>query len=148
MKNASRYQKKYGFAKAERLRNKKEIDFLFKQGTTFFHYPFQVFFFIDKNPRQQPLRVLISVPIKKFPLAVERNKIKRVVREAYRLNKIELAESSLLSDYNLTLGWVYVAKKYPDTKKTYDQMKQIINHLLSLKPEEPSHYPSKEHTRR
>lgn len=75
--------KKFGFSKAERLTGKKKIEELFQHGSSFFLHPFLVKFLHTKEEN----RVLISVPKKKFKRAVDRNRLKRMIREAYRLNK-------------------------------------------------------------
>ena len=75
--------------KDERLRKKQIIDDLFSSGKTFHIYPFTV---VWKNTEQNlkfPAQILFSVPKKKFRKAVDRNKIKRFLREAYRKNKEE-----------------------------------------------------------
>ena len=76
--------KKFGFPKAERLTGKKKIEELFKNGSSIFLYPYLVKFI----PQDQKVhRILISIPKKKFKRAVDRNLLKRRIREAYRLNK-------------------------------------------------------------
>ncbi len=76
--------KKFGFSKAERLTGKKKIEELFKHGSSFFLHPLLVKF---HHTDEELHRVLISVPKKKIKRAVDRNLIKRRIREAYRLNK-------------------------------------------------------------
>jgi len=92
----------FTFKKEERLSGKKLIDELFETGSSFFLQPFKIFFLEKEtalNPVRQshpggliekktfPVQVLISVPTKNFKRAVDRNKIKRLIRESYRLNK-------------------------------------------------------------
>ncbi|SHN20973.1 ribonuclease P protein component [Cyclobacterium lianum] len=73
------------FSKEERLHSKKLIKELFDKGSSFFLYPFKVYYLEKEHlPHNQ---LLISVSKKKFKKAVDRNYIKRRVREAYRLNK-------------------------------------------------------------
>ena len=76
--------KKFGFPKAERLCGKKKIEELFKDGSSFFLHPILLKYIAVA---EGPHRILITVPKKKHKRAVDRNLIKRRIREAYRLNK-------------------------------------------------------------
>ena len=76
--------KTFGFPKAEKLTGKKKIEELFKDGSSFFLHPFILKY---NAVAEGPHRILISVPKKKHKRAVDRNLIKRRIREAYRLNK-------------------------------------------------------------
>jgi len=94
----------FSFRKSERLYKRKEIQELFEKGSSFHLYPFRVVV-----PRQEPPgrnhKVLISVPNRVFRKAVDRNLLKRRIREAYRLQKHKLPEGPLL------LGFVYTGSK-------------------------------------
>ncbi len=77
--------KKFGFSKAERLTGKKKTEELFRRGSSIFLHPFLLKYLpVEENPT---FRVLITVPKKKIKRAVDRNLIKRRIREVYRLNK-------------------------------------------------------------
>ena len=78
---------KFTFKKSERLSQKKSIQELFDKGSSFYLYPFKVFFIPSEAPDHQ---ILISVPKNIFKRAVDRNTIKRRIREGYRLNKSKL----------------------------------------------------------
>lgn len=75
--------KKYYFRKEERLSSVKLIDELYSQGSSFSFYPFRITYKIVENDGP-PVKVIIAVPKRKFKLAVDRNRIKRQIREAYR----------------------------------------------------------------
>lgn len=79
----------YTFTKEERLCSKKQIDLLYKNGSSFLLYPFRVSHLLVAEPKIFPVQVLISVPKKRYKRAVDRNLLKRRIREAYRLNKAE-----------------------------------------------------------
>lgn len=67
------------------------IQGLFGNGSSFVVYPFRVVYLISPCPQGVPAvpKILISVPKRRFKLAVKRNRLKRLVREAYRLEKTE-----------------------------------------------------------
>jgi ribonuclease P protein component len=94
--------KTYTFTKEERLCNKKLIDELFHNGSSFLCYPFKVSWLNTTAPQPFPAQVLFSVSKKRYKKAVDRNLIKRRIREAYRLHKQEHLYS-LLSNTNKSI---------------------------------------------
>ena len=101
---------KYTFTKKERLSSKKLIDQLFTEAKTFFSYPFKVFYLFKDAERDLPVQVLITVSKKNFKKAVDRNKIKRLVREGYRLNKLPLHDYLNENNKSVLFGLVYVGE--------------------------------------
>jgi len=78
----------YTFKKEERLCNKRLIDELFHNGSSFLCYPFKASWLpVDDAVQTMPVQVLIAVAKKRYKSAVDRNLVKRRIREAYRLNK-------------------------------------------------------------
>jgi len=77
----------YTFRKEERLCSRKHLDLLFKNGSSFLLYPFRVSYIFIDSPTEFLAQVVINVPKKRFKKAVDRNLLKRRIREAYRLNK-------------------------------------------------------------
>lgn len=75
------------FKKEERLRSKKLIDRLFKEGNDFFESPFKVIWLDVDLESELPIQLLISVSKRKIRKAVSRNLLKRRIREAFRKNK-------------------------------------------------------------
>ena len=79
----------YSLNKSERLCSKKLIDELLLSKCSFVKYPFRIIYKISSQTGEYPARMAVSVSKKKFKRAVKRNRIKRLTREAYRLNKPE-----------------------------------------------------------
>src|SRR5690606_13910329 len=74
------------FKKEERLCNKRLIEQLFHKGSSFHLYPFRLTFLPSKEITV-PAQVLIAVPKRRFKRAVDRNLLKRRIREGYRILK-------------------------------------------------------------
>ena len=79
----------YSFSKEERLCSIKLIDKLYHNGSSFLVYPFRIVWMREPLDSKNPAQVLISVPKKKFKRAVDRNLLKRRIREVYRRQKSE-----------------------------------------------------------
>lgn len=92
------------FTKSERLSTKTLIKELFDKGSSFYFHPFKVLYL--PHDSSQFHQLLISVPKKNHKTAVSRNKLKRRIREAYRLNK-----DSLPSDKKYLIAYIYTSKK-------------------------------------
>ena len=123
------------FPKSERLNSKIKIDRLFTDGKAFLVYPLRTVYFISsENPSE--LEVLISVPKKKFKKAVHRNRIKRLIREAYRLNKNELCNVVISGNLQMQVAFVYVADKELNFHELIDKMKQILDQLKKIASEQ------------
>ena len=77
------------FKKEERLCNIQLIEKLYHNGSSFLVYPFRIIWLSSEANSEFPVQVLISIPKKKFKRAVDRNLLKRRIREIYRLQKSE-----------------------------------------------------------
>lgn len=82
--------KRFGLPKSERLKSQKQIDTLFAQGKGFAVFPLRVTYQFSASTESPGLQVGVTASKRNFKKAVERNRIKRLLREAYRLQKEEL----------------------------------------------------------
>ncbi len=85
---------RFTFKKAERLSKEKTIQELFTKGSSFYLYPFKVVYMLNPDLSAANPQILISVSNRNYPRAVDRNLIKRRVREAYRTQKEIIQEGS------------------------------------------------------
>jgi ribonuclease P protein component len=99
------------FCKDERLCKKILIKKLFNEGEKRFYYPFRVFLLKFPLPGKYPVQLLISVPKSLFKRSVDRNKIKRYIREAYRKNKYLIYEPLERNQDQMLLCLTYTAKE-------------------------------------
>ena len=102
----------YTFKKEERLCNKKLIDGLFHNGSSFLCYPYKASWMLADTDQPFPVQIVFSVAKKRYKRAVDRNLIKRRMREAYRLNKQALLYNLLnTTGKKLVLSVSYVGKE-------------------------------------
>ena len=78
---------KFTLGKKERLKSKKLIEQLYAEGKSIKVFPFRMVFLQVQHTSYFPCQVGFSVPKRNFKLAVSRNRIKRLMRETYRLQK-------------------------------------------------------------
>ena len=115
---------KFTFKKEERLNKEKWIRELFEKGSSFQFYPFRVIFFPHPDPVYPFHQVMISVSTRNFKRAVDRNTIKRRVREAYRLNK-----SKILSPGKWLIAYVYIAKEILSSELIHQKLSMTFERL-------------------
>lgn len=91
MDNRSKHTR-FTLPATERLKLRKSIETLFRNGKAFSVFPIRIIYQLPKesNTRKSAVQAGFSVSKKKFPNAVHRNRIKRLLREAWRLQKHEL----------------------------------------------------------
>lgn len=117
----------YTLPKHERLSSKKHIASLFKEGKTHAHYPIRLIFLPKEGLENH--QVLFTVPRRHFKKAVERNLLKRRMREAYRQHK-HLIPYKSSGDVHFLLGYIYIAKE----KSSYQRIEtKIVESLYRLK---------------
>ncbi|MBC35035.1 MAG: ribonuclease P protein component [Bacteroidetes bacterium] len=122
----------FSFNKEERIYKRNDIETLFSKGVSFFSFPFKVLWHQTESSEKYPVRLLISVPKKYHKLAVSRNRLKRLIREAYRKNKSILYEIKEFENKQLHLALIYTHKEI----LTYQEVeKQIIKVLNKIKKE-------------
>jgi len=95
------------FPKSARLSLKNDIDKLFKNGQSFISYPLRIVYLSDTGGKssESGISVLVSVPKKRIKHAVKRNRVKRLIRESFRLNKSVLTDTP---EQNLHIAFLYI----------------------------------------
>lgn len=129
----------YTFKKEERLCNKRLIDKLFHNGSSFLCYPFRVSWLVNPEPQPHPAQILFSVPKKRYKHAVDRNLVKRLMREAYRLHKQQhLYDILQQADKKIIVSVGYVGKEIEPylfiEKKMLRMLAQLSGELTAAIP--------------
>ncbi|MFA8299175.1 MAG: ribonuclease P protein component [Hyphomicrobiales bacterium] len=126
------------FKKSERLCRKKIISDLFQQGTKDFCYPYKLIYNNIEDQTDSPVQILISAPKKFFKHAYQRNRIKRLTREAYRLNKSKLYTIISNRNLNCAISFVYIGREIHEFSFIERKMKEILNRLCKHYEEDNS----------
>lgn len=130
--------KRFGFSKAERLKSRKQIDALFAKSKAVSVFPVRAIYQFAEAENSS-LQVGVTASKKNFKKAVDRNRIKRLLREAYRLQKEELV--LLVKERRLsgTVFFVYTDKTLPHFETVKVAMAKCLQRLSkTIKSEDPS----------
>lgn len=123
----------------ERLKLRKQIEMLFQNGEAFSFYPLRVVFRLEKLYQEQrwPVKVGFSIPKKRFRRAHDRNRIKRLLKEAWRTQKHSLYES-VPKDWQLHCFLIYNAREILTFEQAIEAVstaqKKLIQKVEQKKP--------------
>jgi len=114
----------FTFPKKEKITSKTLIDRLFKEGSSAHKYPVRMLFLTEPSYQEEFPQILISVSKRHFKHAVDRNHVKRIIREAYRLQKQELMEQFPVKPS-------YIAILYTSNEKiSLEEMKKKLSLII------------------
>lgn len=102
---------RFTFRKSERICGKNEIETLYRKGQSKTIFPFKLFWIFTEQENLSPCRILISVPKRNFKKAHDRNRIKRQIREAYRLLKLPLLKLTEKEMVGIDIAFLYLGKE-------------------------------------
>jgi ribonuclease P protein component len=127
-------RQRYTFTKEEKLKSRKAIEQLFKEGKSFSGFPFRVLWKFGEKA-EVPLQTGFAVSSKNFKRAVDRNRIKRLMREAYRLQKNELQDRLKQQQKYLAVFFIYVGNEIPDYPLIFEKTGNVLKRLIKISNE-------------
>ncbi|HEC43050.1 MAG TPA: ribonuclease P protein component [Bacteroides sp.] len=122
---------KQTLSKDERLKSSLGIEDLLKNGHTESGFPLKIFWSYSGDSRQKsPVRVAVLVPRRKFKRAVDRNLMKRRIREAYRLNKNLIYEPLAERNLNISLIILFLSDEFISFERLESGMQVLLLRLV------------------
>jgi len=121
--------RRFTLKKEERVRGVKQIEHLFTHGKSFVAYPLRVVFVEQPGITPSQVSIFVSVPKKKLKSAVDRNRIKRLIREAYRLNKYTFDRSCLRENQTLAIAFVYLKNEMSDYETIAKSVRKALKEI-------------------
>ena len=114
------------YAKAEKLKSRKALNALFTGGKSFAVFPVKIFWMPAAPDSDRPMQAGVGVSARHFKKAVDRNRIKRLLRECYRLNKHSLLTTLEAKEKKVVVFFLYVGKELPDYTMLNEKMQQAL----------------------
>jgi ribonuclease P protein component len=118
------------FNKKEKLKSRKRIESVFQEGKGITLFPFKVLWLFQSAPVESPLQAGFAVSSRHFKKAVDRNRIKRLSREAYRLQKQPLLDRLKETGRYLAVFFIYTGKELPDQATVTQKIGVTLQRLI------------------
>ena len=121
--------------KEERLKSRKAIELLFKTGKSFTIYPFRIVYQLNSAAESTTgslVQAGFTVSTKNFKRAVDRNYTRRLMKEAYRLQRFGLQQTLSAKPGRFLIFFIYNAKKLPTYQFVFEKTTLVIDRLIKL----------------
>lgn len=123
---------KFTYRAKDKLKSRKQTQQVFAKGSAITIFPIRILYVINSisaiEPVAAPVQIGVSAPTRYFRKAVERNRVKRLLREAVRLEK-NIFNEHLPSDKHLSLFVIYIDKTILSQEEIKEKVKQSFNKL-------------------
>jgi ribonuclease P protein component len=126
---------KFTLGKQERLKSKKIIEQLYQEGKTVKVFPLRMVYLKISHTSDYPAQVGVSVPKRNFKLAVHRNRLKRLMRESYRLQK-NIIYNNIEGQYVFMIS--YLGKEMFVYNKVHEKMKLLLEKFVNETKKSPN----------
>lgn len=125
-------QPSFTFPKQEHLKSHKLIEQLFEKGNSFNKFPFKLLWLKIINEPPYPVKVAFAVSSRRIKSAVKRNRMKRLMRESYRLNKNALIACCNKKEIGLAMVFLYNGTELIPSAETREKIILLLHRLISL----------------
>jgi ribonuclease P protein component len=126
----------YGLDKSQKLCGETTVNLLFTQGASFIAYPVRVVWLSKPASKDPVIRILVSVPKKKLKHAVDRNRIKRLIRESHRLNSASLKALVQVKQMELQLSFIWIPTEMLEYARVEKKIKEALSKLERILSDE------------
>jgi ribonuclease P protein component len=118
------------FRKPEKICNQKQIDSLFKEGKSLKSGLFRLLYIETEAKGASPVQLLIAVPKKNLRHAVTRNRMKRLIREAYRVSKHKLIDTYSKAGKHCDIAVIFMGKECVSQSETSTAINELLDRLI------------------
>jgi ribonuclease P protein component len=123
--------KTFSYNRAEKLKSRKLLEQLFANGKSFLVFPIKVFYLpITDGATVSLVQAGVGTSSRNFKHAADRNRIKRLIREAYRLNKLPLHEFLTTQQKKVAVFFLYIDKALPQDNIVQQKMPLVLDKLM------------------
>ncbi len=123
--------KTFSYNKVEKLKSRKLLEQLFANGKSFLVFPIKVFYLpVTDGATVSLVQVGVGTSSRNFKHAADRNRIKRLIREAYRLNKLPLHEFLTTQQKKVAVFFLYIDKALPQENIVQQKMPLVLDKLM------------------
>lgn len=124
------------YSKQEKLKSRKALDELFAEGKSITVFPIKVFYTLniadEKMFNKTGVNAGVGVSARVFKKAVERNRIKRLLRENYRTQKQELVSNIESKKLHLSVFFLFIGKEIPELVDLKEPMRRVLEKLIQI----------------
>lgn len=120
------------YPKNEKLKSKKHLDMLFSVGKSVSAFPIKMVYSQLEAAEDSSNKVGVSVPKRNFKRAVDRNELKRLLREVYRKNKYLLADD----ERNYACMFIFTGRKPEAYDVLLEKMEKVMHKFLAKEKQE------------
>jgi ribonuclease P protein component len=124
---------RYFFGKESKLKSRNLIQQLFSEGKHVLVYPLKAVYIFGNEKHH--LQTGVSASKRNFKKAVDRNRIKRLIREAYRLQKPTLENHLIQNNQKLSIFLMHVGKEMPEYEQLMESTEKIIKRIVKIADE-------------
>ena len=120
----------FTFQKKDKLKSRKQTQFLFAKGQSMNAFPIKLIYTLESN-EPGSVQAGVGAPSRTFRKAVDRNRVKRLLREGYRLERPEFITSSVdaLNKLRVNLFFLYTDATVISQKEIQEKIKQLLSRL-------------------
>lgn len=122
-------KKRYTLGKDQKLKSRKLIGHVFEKGKIISLNPLRIHYLLQ--PDGSEIKAGFTTSVRNFKRAVERNRIKRILRESYRLERESVKNGMHGKNYNLYFFIVYTGKELPESNLIREKLKLGLQKLIS-----------------
>lgn len=124
----------FTYQKKDKLKSRKQTQFLFAKGQSMNAFPIKLIYTIEtlesvESPASGTLQAGVGAPSRTFRKAVARNRVKRLLREGYRLERPAFIETAVIKGLRINLFFLYTDATVISQKEMQEKIKQLLSRL-------------------